>query len=1077
MPQDKQRGIRVLLIEDNPADARLVREALRGLGGPPFVIVVADRLSAGLTALEKGGFDVALVDLSLPDSHGLQTFLDVRERARSVPVLVLSGLEDEQVASRAVSEGAQDYVYKSQLGGNQLARAILYALSRQQILQQLEESVVELKASEERYKVVTEAAQDAIITVDEADCIVFANSAAERLFGRTKDEMLGEPATGLLPEDSRAAFDAALSAVSRMPAEVLPAEPIALVGRRKDGTRVPLELTFGVTSQGGHRLFTGVLRDVSQRRVAEEEARRVRESLTQAQRIAHVGSWDWDLLRDEVKWSEEMFRILGLDPAESGGDLSKALGLMHPEDRERVADAARKAIEGTRPYDVEYRTVRPDGGVRHLRAMGAVFHDASGRPIRMIGAVYDLTELKQSENALRASELAYRRIVETAQEGVWVTDADSRTAFANRKMAEMLCTTVEALTGASMFDFMDEEARREAQVNVERRKRGIAEQHEFRFRRKDGSALWALVATNPLTDAAGRYEGALAMVVDITRRKEMEEALRKRTEELSALYEGSLELSQTLKLESIYKNIHELVSRVMACDSLFVSSYDEASRLIACEYAVRDGKRIETAGLPPTPLESQGKGTQSVVIRYGRPLLLRDYEKQLSTATTSYHVDDKAPALKEIPPGAPRTRSALLVPLKVEGRVTGVIQVRSHRLDAYSEDDLRVLEAFALHAASALTNAQLFKQAQTELEERRKAEEAVTRSEEKYRQIVETAQEGIHVLDAEGRTTFANRRLAEMLGYAPEELIGVSLYDLLDEKSGTVAREEIASGKPGEGALIEVRMRRKDGSFIWVSAAGNTLFDEAGRRVGALAMVTDISERRAMAQMREEILDVVSHEFRTPVTVIQGYAELMGTGALKPDSPAWHAAREKIERSSKHLGFLLTSIVELSKLREGGRVADLRALKTIDLFTEAATAMDARRPGPSRAITVEVAPGAENVQADHRMLLIALVELLDNAAKYSLPDTPVVIRASTLDGQVLIEVEDRGQGFPENVRKDIFKPFVQADSSSVRKTGGAGLGLAVVNGLVKAQGGRVEVDSEVGKGSTVRIVLPRPAPA
>src|SRR3989304_2413057 len=150
------RGIRVLLVEDNPGDARLIREALMG----------------------RGGFGGALVDLSLPDSRGLDTFLRVREKARAVPVLVLSGLEDSEVAGRAVREGAQDSVYKSQLLGDQLSRAILYAPSRQQLMQQLEEHVKELHASEGRYHAVTEAAQDAIVSIDEANEIVFANSAA-----------------------------------------------------------------------------------------------------------------------------------------------------------------------------------------------------------------------------------------------------------------------------------------------------------------------------------------------------------------------------------------------------------------------------------------------------------------------------------------------------------------------------------------------------------------------------------------------------------------------------------------------------------------------------------------------------------------------------------------------------------------------------------------------------------------------------------------------------------------------------------------------------------------------------------
>ncbi len=871
----KQRGVRVLLIEDNPSDARLVREALKGLGGPPFVIVVADRLSAGLTALEKGGFDVALVDLSLPDSRGLQTFLDVRERARSVPVLVLSGLEDEQVAAQAVREGAQDYVYKSQLVGDHLARAILYALSRQQLLQQLEDSVAELKASEDRYHVVTEAAQDAIITVDESDRVVFANSAAERLFGLPMDEMLGKPATHLLPEDTRGAFEAALSAVSRTPAEGLPSEPIALVGRRKDGTRVPLELTLGVTSAGGQRHFTGVLRDMSQRRAAEEALQR---SAARFGAIIEHGRDVTVLMGADRVWkyaSPSITRVLGYDPKELVG--RTGVGLIHPDD--------------------------------------------------------------QASTALRIAEA--------------MKDPGGSVAV------------------------------------------------EERLRHRDGSWRWVeATLTNRLDDPA---VGALvANFHDISERK-AGEALRR-----------SLEA----RFSKVFRSSPLAICIVRASDGRFIDVNESYLRALGYERSEVVGHLVEELGVWADP-GLRGATVAKLLERGTIPQFQAVFRKRS---------------------GEQREVLAAAELIDLEG-------------------DTCILGFFG------------------DITDLNRAQREFRMSEEKYRQIVETAQEGIHVLDAGGRTTFANHRFAKMLGYTPEELAGVSLFDLLDNQSASVVRAGLETAEPGEGGTVELRMRRKDGSLIWVTAAGNNLFDEAGHRVGALAMVTDISERKAMAQVREDILDVVSHEFRTPVTVIQGYAELMGTGALKPDSPAWHAAREKIERSSKHLGFLLTSIVELSKLREGGRAANMRALKTVDLFTEAATAADARGPGPPRAVTLEVAPGAEMVQADRRMLLIVLVELLDNAAKYSPPDTPIVLRAWALDAQVIVEVEDLGPGIPENVRKDMFRPFVQADASSVRKTGGAGLGLAVVHGLVKAQEGRIEVESAAGKGSTVRVVLRRPGPA
>jgi diguanylate cyclase (GGDEF)-like protein/PAS domain S-box-containing protein len=139
----------------------------------------------------------------------------------------------------------------------------------------------------------------------------------------------------------------------------------------------------------------------------------------------------------------------------------------------------------------------------------------------------EVTECYQAIEALRQSEEQYRRIIETTSEGIWIIDAQSNTSFANNKMAQMLGYTVEEMQGQSLFAFMDEEGMAIASTYIDRRRQGISESHDFKFRRKDGSDLWTIVSTNPIFDRAGQYVGSLGMLTDITERKQAEEALRK----------------------------------------------------------------------------------------------------------------------------------------------------------------------------------------------------------------------------------------------------------------------------------------------------------------------------------------------------------------------------------------------------------------------------------------------------------------------------------------------------------------------------------------------------------------------
>src|SRR5688500_15140331 len=192
--------IDVLLVEDNAADARLLIESLKDAGQYQFRVTHVSRLKAAIEALAVGATHIVALDLSLPDSSGLETVGRLQTAAPGIPIVVLTGLQDEALALEAVRLGVQDYLVKGQCEEGLAARALRYAVERRRA----EEA---LRDREARLAAVVATAVDAIVTIDERGMIESANPATERLFGYGPDEMIGQNVSMLMPEPYRGEHD------------------------------------------------------------------------------------------------------------------------------------------------------------------------------------------------------------------------------------------------------------------------------------------------------------------------------------------------------------------------------------------------------------------------------------------------------------------------------------------------------------------------------------------------------------------------------------------------------------------------------------------------------------------------------------------------------------------------------------------------------------------------------------------------------------------------------------------------------------------------------------------------------
>ena len=265
--------ITVLLVEDNPGDARLILELLGDVQAQAFDLERVGRLDHALTRLSRTGVDVVLLDLGLPDSQGLETFMRARRGAPNEPIVVISGLDDERLALEAVRSGAQDYLVKGRIEGHLLARVLRYAVERKRAEQ-------DLLAREERFRALVEHSADAIALLDRTGTLIYASHSTERVLGYQAEEVLGRHALDLIhPDDVPAVAGRLLELQDRPGAAVV----MEARYRHKDGS-----WRYGECSVA-NRLSDAAVRALVLNYREITERRRLEEQLRQAQKMEAVG--------------------------------------------------------------------------------------------------------------------------------------------------------------------------------------------------------------------------------------------------------------------------------------------------------------------------------------------------------------------------------------------------------------------------------------------------------------------------------------------------------------------------------------------------------------------------------------------------------------------------------------------------------------------------------------------------------------------------------------------------------------------------------------------------------------------
>ncbi|MBN1219268.1 MAG: PAS domain S-box protein [Anaerolineae bacterium] len=407
-------------------------------------------------------------------------------------------------------------------------------------------------------------------------------------------------------------------------------------------------------------------------------------------------------------------------------------------------------------------------------------------------------------------------------------------------------------------------------------------------------------------------------------------------------------------------------------------------------------------------------------------------------------------------------RQVVALPLEIGDDVIGYIFIFRSRGAAFSSNDRQVLGAFADQTAVAVHNARLYQQ--------------VTAERERLNAIIEHSGDGVMIINPYRIIQTWNRALANMTGIPAESAIGRPCYEVLNlqTRQGTSVCHTACPlvNAPEDGRLYaEGIHHRADGLAITLADNYSPQKNEEGFLTQIIANVRDVTRLQEAEEMKQTLLSVISHELKTPVSIIKGYA-----GTLAREDADWDEATladglAVIEEEADRLDRLITNLLEASRLQAGGFKLRLSYLDLADMARTAVENLQATTT--THTLELDFTRDFPPIRGDFERLREVLTNLIGNAIKYS-PDGGLIKIGGMLgkNNTVRVYVSDEGIGISPADQERIFERLYRVDNRLARQTPGTGLGLYLVKAVVEAHGGRVWVDSTPGQGSTFWVELP-----
>ncbi|HYR83996.1 MAG TPA: PAS domain S-box protein, partial [Terriglobia bacterium] len=660
------RQLKILIVEDVPNDAELALRELKR-AGIAFDARRVDTAAEYRRELEQFKPELILADFSMPNFDGAEALAIARNHFPDIPFIFVSGSIGEEDAIRAMKQGANDYVMKTNLV--RLSAAVERAIQEQRERTARRDAEYALRASELRKSAIFEAALDSIVTIDSQGRVIEFNPAAEKTFGYTREEVLGkELAELVVPPASREAHRRGLKHYNATGEGPILGKRIEVSALRKDGCEFPVELTVVPIRLPDQTLFSAYISDITERKRIEEEVRETRNFL--ASIFDNIPNMIF------VKDAGEL-RFVRLNPAGEkliGYSENELLGKndydFFPKDQADffVARDRETLSSGERLFVVEETITAKDGTRKILQTKKLPILGKDGSPRYLLGFSEDITERKEAELRLRESEERFRQVAENIREVFWLTDPSK---------GEMLyiSPTYEAIWGRSRQSLYAVPRAWAEAIHLDDRDRVLKAAQtrqmageyveEYRIVRPDGTMRWIRDRAFPVTDTDGIVIRIAGIAEDITERKEQEHRIARLSRIHTVLSGINSAIVRIRDRQELFKESCRIAVEHGGFSIGWIAIMDHASKTLVpvaqmglpMDLGGRGDSSNRPAGLVPG-------GTAEVALREKRPAFDNDIEHGLGEMQSEPGSDTMGVRRAAIRLGA---KSVIVLPLYVEG--------------------------------------------------------------------------------------------------------------------------------------------------------------------------------------------------------------------------------------------------------------------------------------------------------------------------------------------------------------------------------------------------------------------------